>query len=122
MNNIENLEIELKKSKSTYNIKKILKSFFKKDKSSSKCGSFESIQNEQNMEIAENNANNKIFEIEEQEAEILVPVHYVRTEHGTFFWTTTNPVEVDADLIQPMNCGTNNQLPTFQFRDRWAQA
>lgn len=121
MNNTVNLEIEFKKSKTSYSLKKMIKVFFKKQQkaSISKVDSFESIENDQNMEIAENAANNKIFEIEE-ENEVLVPVHYVRTEHGTFFWTTNNSVDVDADLIQPMNCCTNNQLPTFQ--DRWAQA
>ncbi|KAL5273872.1 m4 family protein [Megaselia abdita] len=123
MNNAANLEIELKKSKTAYSLRKIIKSFFKKQQKSAMCkaDSVESVENDQNMEIAENAANTKIFEIED-ENEVLVPVHYVRTEHGTFFWTTNNPVEVDADLIQPMNCSTNNQLPTFQFQDRWAQA
>lgn len=116
MNNVANLEIEMKR---TYSLRKIIKAFFKKQQK--KSDSLESIENDQNIEIAENAANNKIFEIEE-ETEVLVPVHYVRTEHGTFFWTTNNPVEVDADLIQPMNCCTNNQLPAPQFRDRWAQA
>lgn len=123
MNNAANLEIELKKSKTAYSLRKMLKSFFKKQHKSSilRVDSFESVENDQNMEIAENAANNKIFVIEEED-EVLVPVHYVRTEHGTFFWTTNNTSEADADLIQPMNCCTNNQLPTFQFRDRWAQA
>lgn len=123
MNNAANMNIELKKSKAIYSLRKMLKTFFKKQRktSMSKVDSFESIENEQNMEIAENAANNKIFEIEE-ENEVLVPVHYARTEHGTFFWTTNNPVEADADLIQPINCCKNNQMPVFQFHDRWAQA
>lgn len=123
MNNSTNLEIELKTSKTTYSLRKLLKSFFKKHHKSSitKVGSFESVENDQNMEIAENVANNKIFEIEEED-EVLVPVHFARTEHGTFFWTTNNPIEADADLIQPMDCCTNNLLPTFPLQDRWAQA
>ncbi|GAB0099484.1 enhancer of split malpha protein [Sergentomyia squamirostris] len=52
--------------------------------------------------------------------EKFVPVHFARTEAGTFFWTTLNK-EVDCDLIQPTYCCSHYQQPQLQY-DRWVQA
>lgn len=51
-----------------------------------------------------------------------VPVHFARTEAGTFFWTTVQK-PVDEDLIQPTYCTSSYQHPELQYPgDRWVQA
>lgn len=50
-----------------------------------------------------------------------VPVHFARTEAGTFFWTTIQR-PCDADLVQPMFCESAFQQPELQYGDRWVQA
>lgn len=50
-----------------------------------------------------------------------VPVHFARTNAGTFFWTTMTK-EVDCDLVQPTYCCSHFQQPEFQYGDRWVQA
>lgn len=50
-----------------------------------------------------------------------VPVHFARTEAGTFFWTTMQK-PVDYDLVQPTYCCSDYQQPQLQFGDRWVQA
>ena len=54
--------------------------------------------------------------------EVYVPVHFARTEGGTFFWTTTQ--RYDNDLIDSKDCTSNRQLPQQQCHvyDRWVQA
>lgn len=54
--------------------------------------------------------------------EVYVPVHFARTEGGTFFWTTTQ--KYDNDLIDSSECKSNRQLPSQQTHshDRWIQA
>lgn len=54
-------------------------------------------------------------------AEKFVPVHFARTEAGTFFWTTVQR-PVDHELIQPIYCHSGYQQPEIQFGDRWVQA
>uniref|UniRef100_A0A336JXV7 CSON005273 protein n=1 Tax=Culicoides sonorensis TaxID=179676 RepID=A0A336JXV7_CULSO len=49
-----------------------------------------------------------------------VPVHFARTEAGTFFWTTIQR-PADYDLVQP-HCFSNHQEPQMQYGDRWVQA
>ncbi|XP_058461433.1 enhancer of split malpha protein-like [Malaya genurostris] len=80
-------------------------------------------------EIAECHANAAIFVYEDNQVQIqpvqpeeqYVPVHFARTEAGTFFWTTMAR-EADSDLIQPCHCFSDHQLPQQEFCDRWAQA
>nr|XP_013101440.1 unnamed protein product [Stomoxys calcitrans] len=43
-----------------------------------------------------------------------VPVHFLRSEHGTFFWTSNCDIPADNDLAQPMSCSTNNQIASRQ--------
>lgn len=50
-----------------------------------------------------------------------VPVHFARTEAGTFFWTTVQR-PVDSDLVQPTYCTSAFQQPELQHGDRWVQA
>lgn len=50
-----------------------------------------------------------------------VPVHFARTEAGTFFWTTIQH-PVDYELLQPTYCHSDFQQPQLQFADRWVQA
>lgn len=80
------------------------------------------------LEAFENNINERLsaegswqmedFDLNEITAN--VPVHFVRTEHGTFFWTASSDLAADNDLIAPLGCNTNNQIAAMQ--DRWAQA
>lgn len=54
--------------------------------------------------------------------EVYVPVHFARTQAGTFFWTTTQ--RIDSDLIDSDDCSSSRQLPSPQVDsyDRWVQA
>lgn len=54
--------------------------------------------------------------------EVYIPVHFARTEGGTFFWTTTQ--RYDDDLIDAKDCTSTRQLPQQQMNsyDRWVQA
>ncbi|XP_065371816.1 enhancer of split malpha protein [Calliphora vicina] len=131
-------------NKKTYSIKKVLKTFFKKQQKTSSTETFEDLDNLRNMqaeqqqyfsEMEDNSANEKlsVMAYDEQEQDdqedIYVPVRFARTEAGTFFWTTnlqpvTSTIQpaVDEDLLQPAYCYSNNQYPIMQFQDRWAQA
>lgn len=53
--------------------------------------------------------------------EKFVPVHFARTEAGTFFWTTIQR-PVDHELVQPIFCHSGYQQPELQYGDRWVQA
>lgn len=50
-----------------------------------------------------------------------IPVHFARTEAGTFFWTSTQK-PVDADLVESRECCSAYQAPEYQYGDRWVQA
>lgn len=127
----------------SYSLKRVLKTFFKKQQKSASTETFEDLENLRNthteqqhyfVEIEDNSANEKLsvmaYEEEQFHAEdIYVPVRFARTEAGTFFWTTNlQPVTatlmpaVDGDLLQPAHCYSNHQYPLMQFQDRWAQA
>lgn len=110
MNNTSNSSIEKESNKFT--IKRMLKAIFKK-----KIEIIKSIDD--NTQVAKNTANSKMYEIEypEEEKDLanLIPVNYISTEHGTFFWTVENPIEPDADLIQPLYCCTSSQLALCQY-------
>ncbi|KAM7360179.1 enhancer of split malpha, Bearded family member [Cochliomyia hominivorax] len=139
-NNTTSANNNNKMKTASYSLKKVLKTFFKKQHKSSSTETFEDLDNLRNMqaeqqqyfsEIDENSANEKLsvmaYEEEQYDQEdIYVPVRFARTEAGTFFWTTNlQPVTmpaVDEDLLQPAYCYSNNQYPIMQFQDRWAQA
>ncbi|TMW49903.1 hypothetical protein DOY81_005033 [Sarcophaga bullata] len=80
------------------------------------------------LEAFENDINERLsaegsWQVEDfafSEITATVPVHFVRTEHGTFFWTASSDLAADNDLIEPLGCATNNQIAAMQ--DRWAQA
>lgn len=132
------------KMKQNYSIKQVLKTLFKKHQKQqlkqrqNSVESLESVENLRNAEVEEvyyaeideNAANEKLSQLaqEQQQLEddedIYVPVRFARTEAGTFFWTTNlQPVaSVDADLLQPAYCYSNQQHPFMQYQDRWAQA
>lgn len=51
-----------------------------------------------------------------------IPVHFARTEAGTFFWTTVAKTEAD---FATAHCYTECQTPEQQYpvyQDRWVQA
>lgn len=133
------------KMKQNYSIKQVLKTLFKKQQKQQQLKhrqnsveSLESVENLRNAEVEEayyaeideNAANEKLSQLaqeqqlEHDDEDIYVPVRFARTEAGTFFWTTNlQPVaSVDADLLQPAYCYTNQQHPFMQYQDRWAQA
>ncbi|XP_061400372.1 enhancer of split m4 protein-like [Musca vetustissima] len=101
-------------NKKSYSVKKLLKQIFKQQKSTKRTA--ESLENDRNAclesESFENDINEKISakqafddEFDYPTAITSVPVHFIRTDQGTFFWTTTSAFE---------------QLSCQQ--DRWAQA
>lgn len=131
--------IVISKKSTTYTIKKLLKTLFKKQEKQCETLYIEFNENMQNEEMNENVINEKLstcayddfyttYPYEEEEEEIYVPVRFARTEAGTFFWTTNLSPAVsmspssDTDLIQPAFCMSNGQSPQLQFQDRWAQA
>lgn len=85
-----------------FTVKKMIKAIFKKQNN---INSFESMENDKNMEIAENTANNKIAQLVEEEE--FVPVNFVRTDMGTVFF---------------IQAAHSKELPVLHFQDRWAQA
>lgn len=52
-----------------------------------------------------------------------IPVHFARTEAGTFFWTSMVGPDCDLNLQGDKNAITNYQQPELQVPAyRWAQA
>ncbi|XP_061389511.1 enhancer of split m4 protein-like [Musca vetustissima] len=114
------MDITVTSNKKSYSAKKLLKQIFKQQKSTKVAAdSMESLENSRNsslesdcapMESFENDINEKLCAklCSEEEFDYTsttsVPVHYIRTEQGTFFWTTNSAFE---------------QLSCMQ--DRWAQ-
>uniref|UniRef100_A0A1I8MT77 Enhancer of split m4 protein n=1 Tax=Musca domestica TaxID=7370 RepID=A0A1I8MT77_MUSDO len=109
------MDISNKKPNTSYSMKKLLKQIFKQQKSkkisANSMDSLESLENSRNaslesdcssssMESFENDIN------EQLEEQTYVPVHFIRTQQGTFFWTSA----------------ANYQLSCLQQQDRWAQA
>lgn len=82
-------------------------------------------------EIKQCDENSAIYVYDEEEncnltpvynEEVYVPVHFARTQEGTFFWTTTQ--RIDSDLIDSDDCTSSRHLPAPQCDsyDRWVQA
>ncbi|KAM7361429.1 enhancer of split m4, Bearded family member [Cochliomyia hominivorax] len=82
--------------------------------------SLESFENDINERLSAKAVSYEVEDFDFSEITTTVPVHFVRTEHGTFFWTATSDIAADNDLIEPLYCSTYNQLAVMQ--DRWAQA
>lgn len=82
--------------------------------------SLESFENDINERLSAKAATYEVEDFDFSEITTTVPVHFVRTEHGTFFWTATSDIAADNDLVEPLYCSTYNQLAVMQ--DRWAQA
>ncbi|XP_073820552.1 enhancer of split m4 protein-like [Musca autumnalis] len=115
------MDITISNKKTSYSVKKLLKQIFKQQKAKKVAAdSMESLENDRNaslesdcasMESFENDINEQLSakqqycDEEEFEYPTSVPVHFIRTEQGTFIWTTTSAAE---------------QLSCMQ--DRWAQA
>ncbi|XP_058988263.1 enhancer of split m4 protein-like [Musca domestica] len=117
------MDITISTKKTTsYSMKKLLKQIFKQQKSQkvAAADSMESLENDRNaslesdcasMESFENDINEKLSAKQFNEEEEFdypttsVPVHFVRTHQGTFFWTTTS-------VFEQVSC----------LQDRWAQA
>nr|CAH7758447.1 unnamed protein product [Callosobruchus chinensis] len=52
-----------------------------------------------------------------------IPVHFARTDAGTFFWTSMANSDSDIDSHGDKNAICNYQVPELQVpSDRWAQA
>uniref|UniRef100_A0A1I8NIG0 Enhancer of split m4 protein n=1 Tax=Musca domestica TaxID=7370 RepID=A0A1I8NIG0_MUSDO len=117
------MDITISTKKTTsYSMKKLLKHIFKQSKkvTADSMESLESLENERNaslesecasMESFENDINEQLSAKQCNEEEEFdypttsVPVHFVRTQQGTFFWTTTSAFE-------QVSC----------LQDRWAKA
>ncbi|XP_061400355.1 enhancer of split m4 protein-like [Musca vetustissima] len=83
--------------------------------------SMESYENDINERLSAKQLSYEIEDYDFSEINAVVPVHFIRTAEGTFFWTTSSDIPADNDLVQPMSCSTYNQLPSC-MQDRWAQA
>ncbi|XP_075150918.1 enhancer of split m4 protein-like [Haematobia irritans] len=112
------MDTTIANKKVSYSIRKMVKRLLKLQKPhNKKTDSMESSENESNasleekhvtMETYENDINERLFAKQSYYDEDIstinsVPVHYLCTTQGTFFWTTTA-----------------KQIPCLQ--DRWAQA
>lgn len=52
-----------------------------------------------------------------------IPVHFAKTEAGTFFWTSISAADSDISCVGDKNATTFYQQPEIQVPcDRWAQA
>ncbi|CAH0564384.1 unnamed protein product [Brassicogethes aeneus] len=51
-----------------------------------------------------------------------IPVHFARTDAGTFFWTSMVNADADINSQGDANAICNFQKPEMQVADRWAQA
>lgn len=81
------------------------------------------------LESEENSINERLDFMESREnleldfSEInaaTVPVHFIQTAEGFFFWTAISDVPADNDLVEASTCSSYQQLACMQ--DRWAQA
>ncbi|XP_075152067.1 enhancer of split m4 protein-like [Haematobia irritans] len=111
-NHFNKMEITVSNKIVLYSIRKMVKQLFKKQ--NKKIDSLESLENESNasleydrvsIESYENDINEHLYSKQsfDEDDTSIVPVHYIRTTEGTFFWTTAS---------NQMNC----------LQDRWAQA
>ena len=82
--------------------------------------SLESFENDINERLSSAAYSCELEDYDMSELSSTVPVHFVRTEHGTFFWTASSDIPADNDLIEPLYCCTRNEIAVAQ--DRWAQA
>ncbi|KAH8295165.1 hypothetical protein KR018_008170 [Drosophila ironensis] len=150
INTATTMNIKSNNKKLSYSVKKLLQKIFKQQQveeeqnlkntlKANSLDSLESIENSRNadlesttseclsLESCENEANERLSascDMEDYELEQLptVPVHFVRTAHGTFFWTAASDLPADNDLVEPLYCSTANEIAVAQFQDRWVQA
>lgn len=150
-NSINDNKVNDKKMKSSpiHQIKKLIKCVLKKN---NKVSSYVKTQQPNyffdDIEISDNLANeileNEIFEEIDQcddfaavpvyengamsihqvtRGQRYVPVHFARTEAGTFFWTSISGPDSDISYHGDKNAICNYQTPELQTPcDRWAQA
>ncbi|KAJ8916791.1 hypothetical protein NQ315_005796 [Exocentrus adspersus] len=148
-NSINDNKVNDKKAKSTiHNIKQLIKCILKKNsKNTYKKNpqpSYFTDEDEINDNIANEILENEIFEeidtceefsavpvYDNGEMNILpvsrgqryIPVHFARTEAGTFFWTSLSGPDADIASIGDKNAICNYQTAELQSPcDRWAQA
>ncbi|XP_067620013.1 enhancer of split m4 protein [Eurosta solidaginis] len=122
----ENLE-NSKKANSLESLESLENSRNADLESEAECVSVESCENNANERLAATSTTTTAScELEDYELADLtsVPVHFLRTAHGTFFWTANCDMPADNDLIEPLNCSTDNQIARAQYamQDRWVQA
>lgn len=148
-NSINDNKVNDKKAKSTiHQIKRLIRCVLKKnDKSTYRKNPQPSYFADED-EISDNIANeileNEIFEeidtceefsavpvYDNGDVDILpvsrgqryIPVHFARTEAGTFFWTSMAGPDSDVASLGDKNAICNYQTPELQTPcDRWAQA
>lgn len=148
-NSVNENSLNAKKARSTlHQIKRILKSLTRRNKKTSSehvRGDWEDLYH---AEIDDNLANElleaRIFEeidrcdqlaavpiynndtmevIPITRGQKYIPVHFARTEAGTFFWTSISNADSDISSLGDKNAITKRQLPQLQVPcDRWAQA
>lgn len=150
-NTINDNKVNDKKMKSSpiHQIKKLIKCVLKKN---NKISSYEKASHTNyifdDVEISDNLANeileNEIFEEIDQCDDLaavpvydngamsihhvtrrqrFIPVHFARTDAGTFFWTTMSGPDSDIIYHGDKNAICNYQTPELQTPcDRWAQA
>ncbi|XP_075150913.1 enhancer of split m4 protein-like [Haematobia irritans] len=104
-NQFNKMEITASNKKNSYSLRKMVKQLFKQNKSQhKKVDSMESLENKSNislevdclsMESLENYVNElhssqqSFGDDEDVTTVTTVPVHYIRTTEGTFFWTSS---------------------------------
>ncbi|XP_018563161.1 enhancer of split malpha protein-like [Anoplophora glabripennis] len=148
-NSINDNKVNDKKAKSTiHQIKKLIKCVLKKNNKNTFRKNPQPSYFLDEDEISDNIANeileNEIFEeidtceefsavpvYDNGEIDILpvnrgqryIPVHFARTEAGTFFWTSISGPDADIASVGDKNAICNYQTPELQTPcDRWAQA
>lgn len=149
-NSINDNKLNAKKAKSTiHQLKQLLKPIFALIKNKKKNTYRRNVQPEEyESEIDQNNANelleSQIFEeidncddfaavpvyddghmdlLEVFRGQRYIPVHFARTEAGTFFWTSIIGADCDVSPYGDKNSYTSHQTPELQVpSDRWAQA
>ncbi|XP_061400388.1 enhancer of split m4 protein-like [Musca vetustissima] len=113
-NNNANIEIDCKSSMESLQNNQNERISFENEQSAEPIISYES---EQSSSLPDAGA----YEFSDISIGVL-PVHFITTDEGIFFWTASSDIPADNDLEEALNCHSENQLACMQQQDRWAQA